>query len=382
MRAYLDNNATTMVAPEVLEAMVPYMSQRYGNPSSFHTFGSSVMDDVDSSRARLASALGASPGEIVFTSGGTESDNWALVSTMRSAGEGSLLVISEVEHPAVLETARFLESSGYRLAVVGVDGGGNIRMGDYRAALRDGPALVSIMLANNETGVLFPVTELASMAHERGALFHTDAVQAVGKIPVSVEELGVDLLSISAHKLHGPKGVGAIYIRDGVELEPFVLGGHQEHGYRAGTHNTPGIVGLGVAAAIAAEALPVEAERTGSLRDRLQSGILERCPGAIVVGGESERLPNTLSVLFSGVESESVLMLLDLEGVAASSGSACSTGSKDPSHVLRAMGVDREMANSAVRLSLSRYSTDEEIDHALAVLERAIGKLRSISPYS
>jgi cysteine desulfurase len=383
MKAYLDNNATTPLAPEVLEAMLPYFREEYGNPSSFHTFGSSVMPVLEAARDTLAALIGAGdPSTVIFTSGGTESDNWALRGSVALDPSRRAIVTSSVEHPAVLETAREMQREGYPLRVIGVTPEGLLDMESLGAGLDSSVAVVSIMAANNETGVLMPLGDIATAAHDVGAVLHTDAVQAIGKIPVDVEAQGIDLLSLSAHKFHGPKGTGALYIRRGLKLPPFMLGGHQERGKRAGTYNVAGIVGLGRAAELALQNLEVEQKVVRSRRDRLERGILETCPGAMVVSPSVPRLSNTATVLFRGVESEAILTLLDLQGISASSGSACSTGSKDPSHVLLAMNVDRNCANSAIRFSLSRYTAEAEIDFVLEVLPRVIARLRSISPYA
>ncbi len=373
-RVYLDNNATTALAPEVLEEMLPYLGEEYGNPSSFHSFGSSVMERVDVAREQVAAAIGARPDEIVFTSGGTESDNMALRGCFDL--RGGPVVTTAVEHPAVLETARHL---GGPVRIIGVDSLGMPDMNAYRTAL-DGASVASVMFANNETGTLMPVREAAGAARGAGVPFHTDAVQAVGKVPVNVEDLGVDLLSLSAHKFYGPKGVGALYIRRGLPLPPLITGGHQEKGMRAGTYNAAGIIGMGRAAVLATERL-AEEEAVGSMLARFERGVLERCPGAMIMAGSSPRLPNTSTVIFRGIESEAVLTLLDLRGIYASSGSACSTGGKNPSHVLMAMGLDHNLANSAVRFSLGRYNTVEEVDYALEALTGIVEKLRAISPY-
>jgi cysteine desulfurase len=381
MKAYLDNNATTAMAPEVLEAMLPYFEGEFGNPSSFHTFGSSVMPAVETAREQLAALLGTpDPSALVFTSGGTESDNWALRGAVAIDKARKGIVTSSVEHPAVLETAKEMHREGYPLHVAAVTSEGIVDLEKLEAHLDQSVAIVSVMAANNETGVLMPLTEISEAARKVGALFHTDAVQAVGKIRLNLE--GIDLLSLSAHKFHGPKGVGALYIRRGLKLPPFMLGGHQERGKRAGTYNVPGIVGLGKAAELALRNLDAERESVRRMREKLEKGILETCPGAMVVSPSAPRLPNTANVLFQGVESEAILTLLDLQGISASSGSACSTGSKDPSHVLLAMNVDRNCANSAIRLSLSRYTTDAELDFVLEVLPKVIARLRSISPYA
>ena len=379
---YLDNNATTRVAPEVLEEMMPFLVEDFGNASSFHTFGSAVLDHVEVARERVACLLGAAPGEIIFNSGGTEGDNTALMSGTSVESSRPGLITTAVEHPAVLETARQIEKQGKPLKIIGVDHDGALDLDRLGAVADPGTGLVSVMTANNETGVLMPVAEAAEIAHRAGALFHTDAVQAVGKIPLDLSSLDVDMLSLSGHKLHGPKGIGALYVKKGTPLEPLILGGHHEHGARAGTYNVPGIVGLGKAAELCMDRISEESERVAGLLDKLESGILATCPGAEIAGAASPRLPNTSTVLFTTVESEAVLTLLDLEGIYVSSGSACSTGSKDPSYVLSAMGIDQMQANTAIRFSLSRYTTGEEIDRVLQVLPPLIEKLRLISPYS
>ncbi len=382
MKAYLDNNATTRIAPEVLDAMLPFYTERFGNPSSFHSFGSDLMEDIEAAREKVAVLLGANAEEIVFTSGGTESDNTALIgaTTINPLKPG--LVTSKIEHPAVLETAEYIKSKGHPVGFSEVNNDGTLNMNSLESFISEQTGLVSIMMANNETGVIMPVAEVARKAHERRALFHTDAVQAVGKIPVDVRSLGIDMLSISAHKLHGPKGVGALFIRKGIEIPPFMLGGHQEKGIRAGTYNTAGIVGLGVAAELAVRHLLEENGITGLLLERLEGGILERCPGTVIAGADVERLPNTVTILFRGVESEAVMTLLDMEGICVSSGSVCSSGDESSSYVLSAMGIDAVDANTALRFSLSRYTTGREIDYVLEVLPSIIEKLREISPYA
>ncbi len=378
---YLDSNATTRVAPEVLEEMLPYMTERFGNPSSFHTFGSSVMEEVERARARVASLIGAEPGEVYFNSGGTEGDNTALAGAQRIDPSRTEVLTTAVEHPAVLEAAEALRHGGCAVHVAPVDGNGLPDLAWMEQAAGPSTAIVSMMAANNETGVIMPLEEAASIASEAGSLFHTDAVQSVGKVPVSVRDSGIDILTLSAHKLHGPKGVGAMYVRSGVELPPLVRGGHQEEGMRAGTLNVPGIVGLGRAAELAERDLREDGVRISRLLDRLERGILESCPGARIAAAGAERLPNTATVLFGTVESEAVLTLLDSKGISASSGSACSTGSKGPSYVLSAMGVPVMDANTAIRFSLSRYTTEEEIDYVLDVLPPLVAQLRRISPY-
>ncbi len=382
MKIYLDNNATTRIAPEVLDAMLPFLTERFGNPSSFHSFGSDIMDDIEAAREKVAALLGAHAEEIVFTSGGTESDNMALIGAASINPLKPGLVISRIEHPAVIATAEYLKNRGHPLKISDVNSDGTLNMSSFESCISEQTGIVSIMMANNETGVIIPVKEVARSAHEKGALFHTDAVQAVSKIPVDVRSMGIDMLSISAHKLHGPKGVGALFIRKGIEIPPFMLGGHQEKGMRAGTYNAAGIVGLGVAAELASRHLLEENGRTGLLLDKLESGLLEKCPGAVIACADAARLPNTATVLFRGVESEAVMTLLDMEGVCVSSGSACSTGENSSSYVLSAMGIDALDANTAIRFSLSRYTTGREIDYVLEVLPPIIEKLREISPYA
>lgn len=383
MKAYLDNNATTMPAPEVVDAMMPYLGAEYGNPSSFHTFGSSVMPALESARASVAALIGASDASrVFFTSGGTESDNWALKSGCSIDPGRPGIVTTTVEHPAVLETARHLGETGHPVGLAAVTPEGSLDLDSYRLLLGPSVGVASVMAANNETGVLMPLAEAASLARAEGVLFHTDAVQAVGKIPIDVDRMGIDMLSLSGHKLHGPKGVGALFVRAGIALPPFMHGGHHEGGMRAGTYNVPGIVGLGRAAELALEAMEEERAVVTALRERLEQGILATCPGAMITSGAAPRLPNTVNIIFRGVESESILTLLDMQGISASSGSACSTGSRDPSHVLLAMDVDRNCANSAIRFSLSRYTTAAEIDFVLEVLPGIIARLRSISPYA
>lgn len=379
---YLDSNATTRMAPEVLEAMMPFLTDEFGNPSSFHTFGSGIMDEVERARERLAALLRVSAGEIFFTSGGTESDNTALESGVVWDPDRPGLATTAVEHPAVLETARHIESRGNPLHIARVDGHGVLDLDSLREGVGGHTGIVSVMAANNETGVIMPIAEAAEIAHSAGALFHTDAVQAVGKVPLDLYSSGVDMLSLSAHKLHGPKGVGAIFIRKGTRFSPLIHGGHQEHGVRAGTYNMPGIAGLGMAAELSRLHLEDETGPVAELRERLEEGILSTCPEAVIAGGGAERLPNTTTVLFTSVESEAILTLLDMEDIYVSSGSACSTGSKDPSYILSAMGVPQMQANTAIRFSLSRYTTGQEIDRVLEVLPPFIRKLREISPYS
>jgi cysteine desulfurase len=378
---YLDNNATTRTAPEVVEAMLPYFSELYGNPSSMHTFGGQVARDIAAAREQVAALIGARPDEIVFTSCGTESDNAAIMGTLYSYPDKQHIVISRVEHPAVLNVAHQLQARGYRITELGVDGQGRLDLDELRAVLGDDTALVSVMTANNETGVIFPVDAIGAIARERGIPFHTDAVQAIGKIPMDMGRSPIDLLSLSGHKLHAPKGIGALYIRKGTRFSPFVVGGHQEAGRRGGTENVPYIVGLGRAATFVAEHMQEENTRVKALRDRLEAGLLKAIPNTLVNGDVSSRLPNTCSLSFEYVEGESILLLLSDEGICASSGSACTSGSLQPSHVLRAMGVPFTAAHGSIRFSLSVYNTDRDIDHVLVTLPPIIERLRDISPF-
>ncbi len=378
---YLDNNATTKVDPAVLSAMLPFFSERYGNPSSMHSFGGGVGREVNQARESVAQLLGCTPREVVFTSCGSEGDNAAIHSAFEAQPGKRHLVTTRVEHPAVLGVAHHLAETGHDVTLLGVDAEGRLDLEELAASIRKDTALVSIMYANNETGVIFPIPEIAALCKERGVLFHTDAVQAVGKLPMDMKTLPVDMLTLSAHKLHGPKGVGALFVRKGTPYRPFLLGGHQERGRRAGTENTAGLVGLGKACELAAANLAEESSRVAALRDRLQAGLLAAIPDSLVNGGASPRLPNTLSIAFKYVEGEAILLLLDRFGICASSGSACTSGSLEPSHVLRAMGVPFTFAHGSVRFSLSRYSTDAEVDLVLKELPGIIARLRDISPY-
>lgn len=378
---YLDNNATTAVAPEVLQAMLPYFGELYGNPSSMHTFGGQVMDAVDKAREQLASLLHAYPEEIVFTASGSEGDNTAFWSALQSQPEKRHIITTRVEHPAVLNVCQFWEREGYHVKYLGVDEKGRLDMDKYADALSDDTALVSIMFANNESGNIYPIERMAEMAKERGILFHTDAVQAVGKIPIDLRHLPVDMLSLSGHKIHAPKGIGALYVRKGVRFRSFVRGGHQERGRRAGTENVPYIVGLGTAANLCKEFMQTERIDVALLRDKLEKGILDNIPNCRVNGNVENRLPNTSNISFKNVEGEAILLMLDRLGIAASSGSACTSGSLEPSHVLRAMGVPFNYAHGSIRLSLSRYTTEEDIDYVMKEFPGVIETLRAISPF-
>lgn len=378
---YFDNNATTQVAPEVFQEMIPYLTEFYGNPSSIHRFGGQLAAKIDEARSRLADLLGAQNSEIIFTSCGTESDSSAIISALHNCPKRRKVVISKVEHPAVLNLGKELERKGFKVSQIPVDAKGRLDMDRAAEMIDDETAIVSVMWANNETGNIYPVAELGELAHRNGALFHTDAVQAVGKIPMNLAELPVDMLSLSGHKFHAPKGVGALYVKRGVRFHPFLTGGHQEHGRRAGTENLASVIGLGKAAELAKAHIEEENTRVRALRDRLEQSILASIPSVRVNGDVEHRLPNTANISFSYIEGESILMLLDMQNICASSGSACTTGSLEPSHVLRAMGVPYTDAHGSIRFSFSRYNTEEEVDKVLEVLPPVIARLRQISPY-
>jgi len=375
MRVYLDHNATTPVDPAVLEAMLPFLREDYGNPSSLHWFGQRARRAVEDARAQVAALVGAEPAEIVFTGGGSESDNTALRGVAAKSRPPRLgIVCSAIEHHAVLNTARALRDEGRPLATARVGEDGALDLDDLAGRIGGTTALVSIMLANNETGVLQPVAEAARVAHAAGALVHCDAVQAAGKVPVEVRTLDVDLLTLSAHKLYGPKGVGALYVRRGTPMAPLLRGGGQERNRRAGTENVAGVVGFGRAAFLARQALETEAARLAALRDRLEARLLA-IPGTRR-NGEGPRVPNTANVSFDGLDAEALLIALDLEGVAASTGAACAAGGIEPSHVLRAMGLPPERVQSSLRLSLGRPTTEADIDRAADVIEAVVGRMR------
>ena len=378
---YVDNNATTRVAPEVVEEMSPYFSELYGNPSSMHFFGGQVQTKVEEARERVAGLIGARPQEIIFTSCGTESDNTAIMSALESNPEKRHVVTTRVEHPAVKNLVGQLKREGYRVTELPVDRDGLLSMDEVSRVIAEDTAIVSVMWANNETGVLFPVEEIANLAKSRGAIFHTDAVQAVGKIPINLAESQIDMLSLSGHKLHAPKGIGVIYVRRGTRFSPYIIGGHQEEGRRGGTENVPYIIGMGKACELAANHLEDINVRVKGLRDKLENGLLGKIPNSIVNGDRDQRLPNTSSISFEYVEGESILLKLSDKGICASSGSACTSGSLEPSHVLRAMGVPFTAAHGSIRFSLSSYNTEEEIDFILKVMPPIIEKLRAISPF-
>ncbi len=381
---YMDNNATTMVAPEVVEAMIPYLSTLYGNPSSMHTFGGVVGQDILKARVKVANLLGATSEEIIFTSCGTESDSTAILSALRTFPEKRHVITTRVEHPAVKSLCENLESltgHKYRVTRLKVDAEGMINLAEYEAALTDDTAIASIMWANNETGNIYPVEEMATMARQRGILFHTDAVQAVGKIPFDLKTLDIDFLSLSGHKLHGPKGVGVLYIKRGTHFAPFLPGGHQEHGRRGGTENVASIIGLGRACELAGEKMEEENTRVKQLRDKLEEGLLSAVPQSRLNGHKSDRLPNTSNISFEYVEGEAILLHMNQHKICASSGSACTSGSLEPSHVLRAMGVPFTAAHGSIRFSLSVYNSEEEIDYVIEKMPPIIELLREMSPF-
>lgn len=378
---YFDNNATTMVAPEVTEAMIPFFKEYWGNPSSMHTFGGQVAKYVDEGRQKVADMLNCHPQEIIFTSCATESDNTAIWSALQTQPTKRHIITTAVEHPAILQTCAFWERQGYRVTRLGVDNKGRLNLDEYRDALDDDTAIVSIMWANNEVGNIYPIKKMAEMARERGILFHTDAVQAAGKIPLDLADVPVDMLSISGHKLHAPKGIGLLFVRKGVLFRPFMRGGHQEKGRRAGTENVPYIVGLGVACQLAKDSMHDELTRVAALRDRLEKGIVSQIPDTLVNGDTENRVPNTTNISFRNIEGEAILLMLNQYNICASSGSACTSGSLEPSHVLHAMGVSFKYAHSSTRLSLSRYNTQEEVDFAISKFPEIIATLRKLSPF-
>jgi cysteine desulfurase len=378
---YFDNNATSQVAEEVLEEIRPLFCELYGNPSSMHTFGGQMGRKIAQAREQVAGLLGCDPSEIVFTSGGTESDNTAIKGTLAALPHKRKIITSRVEHPAVLTVCRELENKGYAVIELGVDKYGRLDLEQLAKEIDDDTALVTIMYANNETGVVFPIDEISRMTADKGVVFHTDAVQAVGKIPLNLSKSNIGLLSLSGHKLHGPKGVGVLYVRKGTRLAPYMLGGHQEAGRRAGTENVPGIVGLGKACELAAESFEQENSNVKDLRDKLESAILDKCPDSRLNGDKENRLPNTTNISFEYIEGEAILLMLDQYGICASSGSACTSGSLEPSHVLRAMGVPFTAAHGSIRFSLSRYNTEEEVDYTIEKMPSIVNQLRKLSPF-
>ncbi len=378
---YLDNNATTRIDEEVVATMLPYLTTYYGNPSSMHKFGGQVSKAVKTAREQVASLLGANDSEIVFTSCGTEGDNAAIKAALLAQPNKRHLITTQVEHPAVLNPFKQLEKQGYTVTYLSVNSQGQLDLDELQASLTGNTALVSLMYANNETGVIFPVEQIGQMVKEYRAIFHVDAVQAVGKIPLNMKNSTVDLLALSGHKIHGPKGIGALYVRRGTKFRPFLVGGHQERGRRGGTENVPGIVALGKAAELACQHLPnIDQER--KLRDRLEEGILSTIPHTVVNGHPTQRLPNTSNIGFKYIEGEAILLYLDRQGICASSGSACTSGSLEPSHVLGAMGLPYSVLHGSIRFSLSRYTTSTEIDRVLEVLPGIIDRLRALSPFN
>lgn len=379
---YLDNNATTAVDPVIVEAMLPFFTEQFGNPSSMHNFGNKVGVALKKARKSVQNLLGAEhDSEIIFTSCGTESDSTAILSALKAQPERKEIITTVVEHPAVLNLCDTLATEGYTVHKLAVDNKGRLNLDEYAKLLSDKVAVVSVMWANNETGTYFPVIEMAKMADEAGVLFHTDAVQAVGKIPMNLQDTCIHMLSLSGHKLHAPKGVGVLYLKRGVRFRPLLRGGHQERGRRAGTENSTGIVGLGVAADLALQHMEFENTQVAAMRDHLQAGLLAAVPHAFVTGDPDNRLPNTLNIAFEYIEGEAILMLLNKAGIAASSGSACTSGSLEPSHVMRAMGVPYTAAHGTVRFSLSRYNTMAEMDRVIEVVPPIIAQLRKLSPY-
>jgi cysteine desulfurase len=378
---YFDNNATTKVADEVIEAMLPYLESLYGNPSSAHTFGSQINSEIEKARQKVAELINAEPEEIIFTSCGTESDNTAIMSALLLNPDKKNVVTTTVEHAAVLNFCKIMETRGYTITFLPVDSHGRLNLEELASAITDNTALVSIMYANNETGVIFPIREIANIVTSKGVLFHIDAVQAAGKIPLDVKILPVDMLSLSGHKLHAPKGVGALFVRKGTKFSPYMIGGQQEKGRRAGTENVASIVGMGKACEIAKNLLHVEYQRIRTLRDRLEEGLLKSCPDTLINGDRENRLPNTTNAGFGYIEGEAILLRLNEYNICASSGSACTSGSPEPSHVLRAMGVPVTSIHGSIRFSLSRYNTDEDISFVLEKMPKIIKELRKLSPF-
>ena len=379
---YLDNNATTRVDPSVVEVMLPYFTEQFGNPSSLHSFGNKVGLALKKARQQVQALIGAEhDSEIIFTSCGTESDSTAILSALKVQPERKEIITTAVEHPAILTLCQTLEKDGYTVHYLKVDGKGRLDLDEYAKLLSDKVAIVSVMWANNETGTLFPVEKMAEMANAAGVMFHTDAVQVVGKLPMDLKSSKIDMLSISGHKLHAPKGIGVLYLRRGARFRPLLRGGHQERGRRAGTENSASIVALGAACEQALANMAFENTEVKALRDRLEAGILAQVPNAFVTGDPDNRLPNTCNIAFEYIEGEGILMLLNKQGIAASSGSACTSGSLEPSHVMRAMGIPYTAAHGTVRFSLSRYNTEDEIDRVIAAVPPIIAQLRKLSPY-
>ena len=378
---YLDNAATTKVNKKVLESMMPYFSEIYCNPSAAYSFATKGRIAIEEARNHAAKLIGASDMEIYFTSGGSESDNWAIKAVAESfSDKGKHIITTKIEHHAVLHTCEYLEIHGFDITYLNVDSDGKVRLDELKKSIREDTILISVMTANNEIGTIQPVAEIGKIAHEKGILFHTDAVQAYGHIPINVDEMNIDLLSASGHKFNGPKGVGIMYIRKGVKIRSFIHGGSQERGRRAGTYNVPGIAGLGTAAKLAMENMAKRAEKEKELRDYFIDRISAEIPYTVLNGHREDRLPNNINFCFRFVEGESVLIMLDQAGICASSGSACTSGAIDPSHVLRAIGLSDEMAHESLRLTLSYENTKEEIDTVVGELKRIVERLRGMSP--
>ncbi len=378
---YLDNAATTKTAPEVVEAMLPYFSENYGNPSSVYSFASKNKDAVTEQREIIARALGAKTNEIYFTAGGTESDNWALKATAEAyASKGKHIITTKIEHHAILHTGEYLEGRGFEVTYLDVDENGLVRPEEVEAAIHPDTILISVMFANNEIGTIEPIKEIGRIAHEHGVLFHTDAVQAFGQVPIDVDELGIDMLSASGHKLNGPKGIGFLYIRKGVKIRSFIHGGAQERKRRAGTENVPGIIGLGKAVERAVATMAERSAKEIELRDYLIGRVLEEIPYCRLNGDPVDRLPNNANFSFEFIEGESLLIMLDMKGICASSGSACTSGSLDPSHVLLAIGLPHEIAHGSLRLTLGEETTREDIDYVVDSLKEIVARLREMSP--
>ncbi len=381
-RIYMDNNATTAVRPEVMEAMLPFYREHFGNPSSVHWAGRATGAALEAAREQVARLINCAPAEIVFTSCGSEGDNLAIKGAADVLRDrGNHIITTAVEHPAVLSTCEYLKKQGFEVTYLPVDGSGMLDVVALEAAITEKTILISVMWANNETGTLFPIEQIGAVARKHKIVFHTDAVQAIGRVPVDVQAAQVDLLAISGHKIGAPKGVGALYVRKGIRLTPLIHGGHQERNRRAGTHNLPGIVGLGMACELAASDLETAAQRLRQLRDRLEQGLLAAIPESLVNGHPTERLTNTLNISFNYIEGEAVLLFLDMQGIAASSGSACMSDSFGQSHVIEAMGVDPMMANAAIRFGLGYDNTDADVDRVLEILPTIVKKLRDMSPF-
>jgi cysteine desulfurase len=379
---YLDNNATTRVDPLVVEAMLPYFTEQFGNPSSIHRFADGVAKGIKQARHQVQELIGCEhDSEIIFTSCGTESDSTAILSAIKAQPDRKEIITTTVEHPAILSLCEYLEKEGYIIHRMPVDKIGRLDLDAYKSLLSDRVAIVSVMWANNETGTLFPVVEMAEMAHAAGVMFHTDAVQAVGKIPMMLKDTKIDMLSLSGHKLHAPKGIGVLYLRRGTRFRPLLRGGHQERGRRAGTENSAAIVGLGKACELALANIEHENTVVKAMRDRLERSIVELIPNCFITGDVENRLPNTTDIAFEYIEGEAILMLLNKAGIAASSGSACTSGSLEPSHVMRAMDIPYTAAHGTIRFSFSRYNTMEEVDEVLKVMPDIAANLRKLSPY-